>query len=168
MERYRDLEIIKKLKDEGDMTLEEFETEKQKILSRQEEDTQKGMGTYAACVILGICSLLFSFMSIVNAYSLYMSIISGITAIVLGIIARKKLKEKKEKNRMITTGIITGVLGTIFSVTIIAMVIYSVIKIGSISINNATNNNTNTNTNTSITTKINNDDDTDTDNTNEN
>ena len=129
MGKYEDLEIIKKLKNDGDMTAEEFEIEKQKILSRPDDVMQKGWGLYAACSILGICSLIFGTMGIVYGYSIYIAIIFGISAIVLGMVSRKRLKENQEKNRMVTAGIITGVLGTLISMLIIIMVVYSVVKI---------------------------------------
>ncbi len=139
MGKYNDLEIIKKLKDDGDMTSEEFENEKQKILSKPDDENTKGMGLYAICTILGVCSLIFSAMGIIYGFSLYVSIISGISAVVLGIVSRKKLKANKEKSKMVTTGIITGLLGAIMSIVMIGLVIYSVIIISSRSNNNNNN-----------------------------
>ena len=129
MGKYEDLEIIKRFKDNGDMTKEEFEIEKQKILSRPDEEIKSGIATYASCCILGICSLFFSFMGVINGTSLYISVILGIIAIVLGIVSVKKIKAGKENSKMVVTGICTGILGIIVSLAIIGVIIYSVAKV---------------------------------------
>ncbi len=151
MGKYEDLEIIKRLKDNGDMTPEEFETEKQKILNRPDDEIKNGMATYASCSILGVCSLVFSFIGLINGNLLYISIVFGIIAVVLGIVSSKKLKAKKENNKMVLTGISTGILGIIVSLAIIGMIIYSVAKIYMNNTTSDTVNNsvvtTNTNTN---------------------
>ena len=129
MSKYDDLRIIKELKQDGDMTQEEFEIEKQKILSRTEEIVQKGWGLYAMRAISGICSIVFALIGLVSGNLLYISIIFGIIAMVLGIVSKKRLKDNNDKSKMAITGLITGILGTLISILIIIMVVYSMVKI---------------------------------------
>ena len=113
--KYEDLAKLQKLKDEGTISKEEFEIEKQKVLER--DDSGKTEGIYVASLVLGICSLL---LGAVPIFGLILAIVS----LIICIAAAKKQKMKKEKSGLVTAGYVLTILGILLAgfFTIIPMI----------------------------------------------
>jgi ABC-type phosphate transport system permease subunit len=62
-----------------------------------------------AALVLGIVSLVFCFIPGLN----FVALIVGIVGIVLGALARKKLKEQNQPSGMATGGLVMSIIGTI-------------------------------------------------------
>lgn len=114
MEKYEEIAKLQKLKENGSITDKEFEIEKYKILNNNVNNREKNTnGIYIASLILGICSLVFGAVP-------FLGLILGIVAIVICLIARKKMKINGEKSGLVTAGIITTVLGLLLA-TLVTM-----------------------------------------------
>jgi hypothetical protein len=123
MGKYEDLEKLQALKDSGGITEKEFEVEKYKILTREENKTKsKTEGIYIASLILGISTFLLGAIPILG-------LILGIIAIVITLKARKTMNNKEEKSGLVTAGLILSAIGLIIAVILtvvtVGILIYS-------------------------------------------
>jgi hypothetical protein len=112
MGKYEDLDKLQALKDSGGITEKEFETEKYKILTREEtKQKSKTEGIYIASLLLGIGTFLLGAVPILG-------LILGIVAIVITLKARKTMNNKGEKSGLVTAGLILSVIGLIIAVVL--------------------------------------------------
>ena len=107
MGKFEDLNKLKTLKDSGSITENEFNREKEKILNSNIDN--KGNGICVASFILGVCTLIVSWLPVIG-------VILGIISIIIYIVARKKMKGCKETK--LTVGIVCAIIGLIISVII--------------------------------------------------
>jgi len=68
-----------------------------------------GKGYGVSALVLGICSIVFCFFG-------YLPLIAGILAIVFAIMHYNRETKAKEGHGVATAGLVTGIVGTIFSV----------------------------------------------------
>ena len=120
MGRYEDLEKLNKLKEQGSITDKEFEMEKYKILSSEEnKNDNKTNGTYSASIAIGIIAFLLGAVPVLG-------IILSIVGIVLCNKAKKIMKQNGDTNGSVTAGLILSILGLIIGLafTIIPLGVY--------------------------------------------
>ncbi len=148
MGKYEDLNRLQTLRDNGSITQAEFDREKARVLSST--TTKNTTGIYIVCLILGICTILGSWVPILG-------IILGVVASIVCVVARKKAKVSNSKNGMVTAGIVCTILGVIITVVINAITIGTVLYNGnqkaitSVSSTNSSTKNINDITNMAIT-----------------
>lgn len=109
MGKYEDLNRLQTLRSNGSITEEEFEREKEKVLN--DNTTRNTEGVYVASLILGICTILVALVPILD-------LILSIIAIVVCIVANKKLKANNEKKGMVTAGLVCTIIGLVIAVIV--------------------------------------------------
>ena len=111
MGRVEELEQLKKLKDSGGITEQEFEIEKQKVLNNN--TTKNDYSTlYLESLIIGLCSFFIFGIPFVG-------MIIGAIALIVSIKANDKRILNNDKSGMVKVGLvfsaISAILGTIIS-----------------------------------------------------
>lgn len=118
-DKYGDLAKLQKLKESGTITESEFEEEKAKVLNNN-TTIQSNNGIFVICLILGICTMLVSWVPIFG-------ILLGIISCIVCAISRKKLKVNDTKNEILTVGIICTILGLAIAIVINTITIGTII-----------------------------------------